>query len=315
MAETGNSLNMGRGVQASEMRTDSLLEIRDLRKHYDGFELRDVNLSVPRDSVVGFIGANGAGKTTTIKAALGLIPADSGRVEIFRQTMNEADARTEASVKQRIGVVFDACSYPDESKVADVAQMMAIAYEGWGQDAFENRLEDFDLPADRKVKDLSRGMGMKLMLAVALSHDADLLILDEATAGLDPLARDEILDILRRFMETEGRGILMSSHITSDLEKIADYIVCIDAGRIVFSCEKDAITEVAGIARCRAEQFDEIIGSGYFEDGKMLYRHNEHEVDVLTDDRAAFQRRFPDIVLDRPTIDEYMALRLKGRVR
>lgn len=315
MAETGNGLNMGSGIQDSEMRMDSLLEIRGLRKHYDGFELHDVNLSVPVDSVVGFIGANGAGKTTTIKAALGLIPADGGRVEIFRQTMSGADARTEASVKQRVGVVFDACSYPDESKVTDVGRMMAIAYEDWDKAAFENRLEDFDLPVDRKVKDLSRGMGMKLMLAVALSHDADLLILDEATAGLDPLARDEILDILRRFMETEGRGILMSSHITSDLEKIADYIVCIDAGRIVFSCEKDAITEVAGIARCRTEQFDEVVGSDYFETGRMRYARREYGIDILVDDRASFAKRFPDIAIDRATIDGYMALRLRGDER
>lgn len=315
MAETDDGLITSGGTQINEMRMGSLLEIRGLRKHYDGFELRDVNLSVPVDGVVGFIGANGAGKTTTIKAALGLMPADGGRVEIFRQTMNGADARTEASVKQRIGVVFDACSYPDESKVADVGRMMAIAYEGWDRDAFEHRLEDFDLPADRKVKDLSRGMGMKLMLAVALSHDADLLILDEATAGLDPLARDEILDILRRFMETEGHGILMSSHITSDLEKIADYIVCIDAGCIVFSCEKDAITEVAGIARCRTEQFDEVVGSGYFETGGMRYAQREYGIDILVDDRASFAKRFPAVVIDRATIDGYMALRLKGEER
>ena len=236
-------------------------------------------------------------------------------MEIFRQSLIGADARTEAYIKQGIGVVFDACSYPGESKVADIARMMAAAYEDWDQDLFEELLEEFGLPVDRKVKDLSRGMGMKLMLAVALSHDADLLILDEATAGLDPLARNEILDILRRFMETEGRGILMSSHITSDLEKIADYIVCIDAGRIVFSCEKDAITEGAGIARCRAEQFDEVVGSGYFETGRMSYAQRECGTDILVDDRESFARRFPTIVLDRATIDGYMELRLKGEER
>jgi ABC-2 type transport system ATP-binding protein len=294
---------------------DNLLDIQGLCKHYGGFELRDVDLKVPSGAVVGFIGANGAGKTTTIKAALGLIAADSGSIRLFGRDIGSWDAACETMVKQRVGVVFDACSYPDAVSVGDVGAMAAASYPGWDAAGFESMAAGFGLPAERKMKELSRGMGMKLMMAVALSHGADLLVLDEATAGLDPLAREEVLDILRGFMEREGRGILMSSHITSDLEKIADYLVCLDGGRVVFSCEKDAITEMAGIARCRAEQFEEVAGSGLFETGKMRYFQHEYGTDVLVDDRAAFAKAFPGIALDRATIDDYMALCLKGSAR
>ena len=222
-----------------------LLRIQNLEKHYDGFDLEDVNLSVPAGSVVGFIGSNGAGKTTTIKAVLGLIEPDAGTVSLFGEETVGAPQKRLAELKQRIGVVFDTCSFPEELTVKTVGKLMAQCYENWNPGSFRSFARTFQLPEDKAVKDLSRGMGMKLSLACALAHDPDLLILDEATAGLDPMAREEALDTLRMFMNEDGRGILMSSHITSDLEKIADYIVCIDEGNIVFSVEKDAITDVA----------------------------------------------------------------------
>ena len=165
------------------------------------------------------------------------------------------------------------------------------------------------------MKDLSRGMGMKLSLACALAHNPDLLVLDEATAGLDPMAREEALDTLRLYMGCESRGILMSSHITSDLEKIADYIVCIDAGRIVFSVEKDVITDLAGVAQCRAAEFDAIVDSGFFPRGGMHYERNTYGITVLVPDRQSFAARFPQIVLERADIETYMSLMLKGEVR
>ena len=205
---------------------NDLLRIRSLSKHYDGFDLRNVDLTVPAGSVVGFIGSNGAGKTTTIKAILGLIYPDAGSIELLGQNVGEhAGSKAIKDAKQRTGVVFDTCSFPEEMTVASVGKLMSYSYDSWSPADFEQRLAQFQLPKSKTVKDLSRGMSMKLSLACALAHDPDLLILDEATAGLDPLAREEALDILRGYMRDERHGILMSSHITSDPEKIADYIV------------------------------------------------------------------------------------------
>lgn len=295
---------------------NDLLRIRSLSKHYDGFDLKDVDLTVPAGSVVGFVGSNGAGKTTTIKATLGLIYPDAGSIELLGQSINEhADSKAIKQAKQRTGVVFDTCSFPEEMTVASVGKLMAYSYETWNPADFEQRLAQFELPKNKAVQDLSRGMSMKLSLACALAHDPDLLILDEATAGLDPLAREDALDTLRTYMRDERHGILMSSHITSDLEKIADYIVCIDAGRIVFSIEKDAITDLAGIAHCRAADFEHLAASGYFAPGEMRSIRHPYGIDVLVPDRFAFAENFKNVALDKADIDTYMAMMLKGEVR
>lgn len=289
---------------------NDLLTITNLEKRYDGFALSDVSLTVPRGSVVGFVGSNGAGKTTTIKAALGLIRPDGGTVELA-----DGASPRDARAKQRIGVVFDACALPEEITVETAGAIMASVYTQWDHAAFERCLRTFGLPARKRISELSRGMGMKLSLSCALSHDAELLVLDEATAGLDPIARDEALDALRAFMADERHGILMSSHITSDLEKIADYIVCIEAGRIAFATEKDAITDLAGIAQCRAAEFDLVAESGFFAPGEMRFARHPYGTSVLVPDRFAFAERFGSIALDRADIDSYMGLMLKGEVR
>ena len=203
----------------------------------------------------------------------------------------------------------------EEMTVEAVGRLMSYSYEAWSAADFEQRLAQFELPKNRAVKDLSRGMSMKLSLACALSHDPDLLILDEATAGLDPLARDAALDCLRDYMRDERHGILMSSHITSDLEKIADYVVCIDEGRIVLSVEKDAITDLAGIAHCRAAEFERIAASGFFAPGELRSLRHPYGIDVLVPDRFAFAESFKGIALDKADIDTYLALMLKGEVR
>jgi ABC-2 type transport system ATP-binding protein len=287
---------------------DDLLKIKGLCKAYKDFSLSNVSFSVPQDSVVGLVGANGAGKTTIIRSALGIIPVNGGQLEI-------CGALPAANVKQDVGIVFDTCSFPDEITVHDVARMMKASYSNWDAEVFSKNLQEFSLPTSRKIRELSRGMGMKLMLAIALSHQARLLVLDEATAGLDPLARDEVLEVLRSYMERPGRGILMSTHITSDLERIADYIVCIDAGKVLFSCDKDAITEVAGIARCRKDQFAAVMESGKLKPGETHFSCHAYGVDVLVDDRCAFTREFPEIAVEKASIDEYMRLTLKGDIR
>ena len=291
---------------------NDLLNIRNLSKHYDGFDLRDAALRVPSGSVVGFVGSNGAGKTTTIKSILGLNRPDSGQIALFGEEIIGAPSKRLAELKQRIGVVFDTCSFPEELTVEAVGKLMSVSYRAWDAAGFRERIEQFALPSNKTVKDLSRGMSMKLSLACALSHDADLLILDEATAGLDPMARDEALDTLRAFMTDERHGILMSSHITSDLEKIADYIVCIDEGRIVFSIEKDAIVHQAGIAQCRASEFAAIADSGLYAPGCLLYIRNAYGTSVLVPDRFVFAENFRGIAVERADIDAYMSLMLKG---
>ena len=293
-----------------------LLEASGLTKTYSDFKLDGVNLAVEPGSVVGLVGTNGAGKTTLIKSLLGLVRPDGGQAKLFGRSMWEdgsprAAAQEAAQVKERVGVVFDGVSFPGELRVRDVARVMPAAYRTWDTALFGCYLERFGLDGRKRVKELSRGMGMKLMLACALSHGADLLILDEATAGLDPMAREEILGILRDFMAGgEGRGILLATHITSDLEHIADYVVCLDAGKLAFSLEKDAISDMAGIARCRASEFERVLDAGGVEGARFV--RNSLNIDVLVPDRRAFARVFPHIALDKADIESYMSLTLKG---
>lgn len=294
---------------------NDLLNIQNLSKKYENFTLDEISIRVPAGSVVGLIGSNGAGKTTTIKAALGIIKADGGTIDALGFSLDSANEKQGSALKQQIGLVLDAVSFPQTISVEEAGFIMKHAYGNWNQNIFEQYLVIFRLEKKKKIKELSRGMGMKLSLACALSHQANLLILDEATAGLDPLARDEALDILRSFMADESHGILMSSHITSDLEKIADYIVCIDEGRIVFSVEKDAITDLAGVAHCRNAEFERIAASGFFEPGEMRYLKHTYGLSVLVPDRFAFLENFNDIALERATIDLYMGLLLKGATR
>ena len=283
-----------------------LLRIQNLEKHYDGFDLEGVSLAVPAGSVVGFIGSNGAGKTTTIKAILGLIKPDGGTISLFGEEVSGAPEKRLAELKQRIGVVFDTCSFPEELTVNTVGKLMKQCYKGWNPGAFRTFVQQLGLPADKTVKDLSRGMGMKLSLACALAHDPDLLILDEATAGLDPMAREEALDTLRLFMG-EHRGILMSSHITSDLEKIADYIAFIHKGKLVFSKSKDDILYGFGIAKCGEEAFTALDKTDV-----LAYRKNKFGYEVLVDDAPLARAKYDGMCIDKPTIEEIMTLYVRG---
>ena len=293
----------------------ALIEARGLTKHYDGFSLEGVDLTVSEGEVVGFIGQNGAGKSTTIKALLGLIKVDGGDASVLGTPSDKLSRTSGATTKERVGVVFDTVSLPGHLRVSDVGRIYRSAYASWDAHAFNRLARELDLDPRKAVKDLSRGMGMKLQLACALAHNPDLLILDEATAGLDPMARDEILDLLRDFMADESRGILISSHITTDLEKIADRVVCIDQGRIAFDVEKDLITDMAGVAHCRTAEFEDVRASDLFASGELRWIRQPMSVDVLVPDRFAFAKRFPHIACDRATIDDYLQLTLKGETR
>lgn len=291
---------------------ENLIEARGLTKRYEGFALDGLDLVVPAGTVVGFVGSNGAGKTTTLKLLLGLLRADGGSVSLFDDVV---DGDVSAAMKQRIGVVLDTCSFPQESTVRDVDAIGRSAYQAWDAPLFSQLCERFELAPKKKVKELSRGMGMKLSLAFALAHHPQLLILDEATAGLDPLARDEVLDLLRDFMGFDDHGILMSTHITTDLERIADEVVCIDEGRKVFELPKEAICDEAGVVRCRAADVETLAESGFFAPGEMRALAHAYGTDVLVPDRFAFAKAFPEIAVDKASIEDYMALMLKGETR
>ena len=288
----------------------NLLELKGAsRRVSDRFSLRDVTLTVEPGQIVGFVGANGAGKTTTIRAALGLIKLDAGEVRLFGQRCDaNAPDEPQRHTRSRIGLVLDTCPFPSTLKVAEVEKLVGSAYPTWNHDTFAGIIDRFGLDPKAKVKDLSRGMGMKLQLACALSHKAELLILDEATAGLDPMAREELLDELLAFVADGQHGVLFSSHITSDLERAADRVVCIDNGSIVFDMPREDITDRAGIAHCTQAQAVELMAC---VEGARATRH-AYSVDVLVPNRREALEAFPEIPCDRISIDDYLRLTLKG---
>lgn len=221
------------------------IELRGLTKSYQSFQLGPLNLTLPMGTILGLVGENGAGKSTTLKSILDLIRPDAGSVTVLGQTVPDAYP----SLKEEIGVVLDELAIPGFLDAREVGKLMASAYSNWDEQVYQSYLAKLDLPSDKKYKDFSRGMKMKLALAAALSHHARLLILDEATSGLDPMVRQEILDILYDFCDEE-HAILLSSHIVSDLEKICDYIAFLHKGRLVLVEEKDRLLERFGLLKC-----------------------------------------------------------------
>lgn len=244
--------NIARVYEASK--TCEAVSVRGLTKHFKGFSLDNVTFSVPRGSVVGFIGENGAGKSTTIKAILGLVGPDAGNISLFGKA---ADLQTKED-KNKIGAVLGESCLPENLNLKDIDAVMKRIFLHWDSAAFLRYAEKFSLPMNKKIKEFSRGMKQKVALAVALSHQAQLLVLDEPTAGLDPVARDEILDMLYDFMQNEEHSILISSHIVSDLEKLCDYILFIHEGKVVFFEEKDNLYEKYAVLRCSAERLGEL---------------------------------------------------------
>lgn len=277
------------------------LTISGLTKTYQDFVLDHVSFTVPSGSIVGLIGENGAGKSTTIHAALGLIQKEAGHAAILGK--EELDAET----REQIGVVFDGSNYPEILSPKKISRVMKHIYRSWDEPAYLRLLKQFSLPPDKPIRQFSKGMKMKLAITAALSHHSKLLILDEATSGLDPVIRDDILDMLLDFVQDEEHSILISSHITSDLEKIADYIVFIHEGKVVFSKPKDELTEQYGIIKCGAAQFDAIEKSDIIVSRKMDY-----EWQVLISDRDKMQKKYRDALIVPAAIDEIMLLYIKG---
>ena len=277
------------------------IEIHDLHKSFVGFSLKDVSFSVPQGTVMGFVGENGAGKSTTIKCILNLLKKEYGEILLFGKDAVEH----EIAIKNDIGVVFDDLHVPETLNATQLDKFMKKVFISWDSHYYFERLAQFKIPVQKRVKELSRGMRMKLSIALALSHHPKLLILDEPTSGLDPIIRDEILDLFLAFMQDERHSILFSSHITSDLEKIADYITCIHNGEILFSESKDVMLYEYGIFKGSKEEVSEmpehaIIGKRYgiFGVEALVLRNDVNEV-------------FP---LEKPTIEEIMLFYVKGNV-
>jgi ABC-2 type transport system ATP-binding protein len=288
----------------------NILEVRGLCKDYGTFKLRDVSFGLPRGYIMGFVGPNGAGKTTTIKLILDVIKADAGSVRVFnaadRPEKVNAVGERETENAERIGVVMDAPMYVEDWTLTDVEKAVAPFYTRWDAGTYKRLLAKFGLDAKKKVKELSRGMKVKLQIAVAFSHDASLLILDEPTSGLDPVARDEICDLLREFVIDESHSVLFSTHITSDLEKVADYITFILDGRIIFYGSKDDLLAKyslvkGGLNEITAEQKKQIIGL------------REHRTGFEGMIETADIRKFPrGLMYEEITLDEIIIFMNKG---
>lgn len=278
------------------------VEVEGLTKHYPGFTLDHVSFAVPTGSVVGFIGENGAGKSTAIKAILDLIQVDEGRVRLLGM---ENGARF-PEIKEQIGVVFEESYFPDNLKIRDVDQMMKRIFRGWDSEKFFSYCRRFKLPETKCVKTFSRGMKMKLSIAAALSHQTKLLILDEATSGLDPIVRNEILDIFREFIEEEECTVFLSSHITSDIERIADYILFLHEGHVLFMEEKDRLLYEYGVVRCSHEKAERI-------EKKQIVgvRRNQFETEILVRDRREIQEE-TDLVIDRASLEDILLFTIKN---
>ncbi|PWM25494.1 MAG: ABC transporter [Oscillospiraceae bacterium] len=284
----------------------NLLEVHGLTRSYSGFTLDHISFSLASGSIMGLIGDNGAGKTTTLKLILNLIRRDEGEVILFGQDNRSA----EREIKQQIGVVFDECHFSDLLRPDDLDRIHAAIYRGWDSAYYRQLLDRFSLPLRGTIKSFSRGMKMKLSFCCAMAHHPRLLLLDEATGGLDPVARNELLDLLLGFIQDEDRSVLLSSHITSDLERICDTVGYLHAGKMAFCEEKDALLERMGILHCGEDQL-----SSLEPDACLRVRRHQFGCDVLIDGREALSRQHPDWVVDRATLEDIMVFYAKGERR
>ncbi len=284
---------------------ENILELQQICKSFpkSNFILDKLSFSLPYGAILGFVGENGAGKTTTIGCILNTVRKDSGMVKLFGKEMRDIDT----DIREKIGVVYDGDNFPGFWTAKQLSQVMEGIYTQWDNALFQKYLEDFHLPVKQKIKNYSRGMTMKLAIAVALSHHPQLLILDEATSGLDPIMRDEMLDVFLEFVQEESHSILLSSHITSDLEKVADYITFIHNGKLILTASKNDLVYHYAVMRCRESQFLAL------DPGDIIaYRKRDFQIDVLVDNGKEAQRKYKDAVVDHVSVDEIMLLLVKG---
>ncbi|MDY5986073.1 MAG: ABC transporter ATP-binding protein [Lachnoclostridium sp.] len=279
-----------------------MLKLKNVKKNYKNFTL-DCTMEVQEGSVTGLIGKNGAGKSTTFKALLGLISTDGGEIEMFGKPVSQLKSKD----KENIGVVLADSGFSGYLTIKDLIPVMDSLYSRFVKEDFVRKCEQFGLPLDKKIKDFSTGMKRKLQVLAALSHDAKLLVLDEPTAGLDVIARDELLEMLREYMEQGDRSILVSSHISSDLESFCDDIYMIDDGKIVLYEETDVLLSEYAILKVTAEQYQTL-------DKEYLLRHKKEEYgySCLTNQKQFYLENYPDIVVEKGNVDELIMMMIRG---
>lgn len=282
---------------------DNNILVQDLYKKFDGFTLDHVSFKVPKGRIVGFIGENGAGKSTTIHLILDEFKKDGGRIQLFGVD------HTVSSVREEIGVVFDECNFHDVFTVTDIERILSGVYASWDAKLYQRYLDKFELPRKKPIGSFSKGMKMKLSIICALAHRPKLLILDEATTGLDPVVRDDILDLFLEFIQNEENSIFFSSHITSDIQKVADYVILIHEGKIIFEEQKDDLIYHYGIAKCGREQFASLSPDDY-----ITHRTTSLSEECLVRDKEAIKRKYKNLVVDNATLEDIMLFYIKGGV-
>lgn len=276
---------------------ENAIEIQGLTKKYDGFTLDNISFNVPKGSIMGFIGQNGAGKTTTIRALLNIIRYDAGKINMLGMDTREQ----EYEIKEQLAAVFDELPFQEMFTAKQLSIMMGGIYRDWDKVEFERYLDRFQLPMKKKCGKFSKGMKMKLQIAAALSHNAKLLIMDEATTGLDPVVRNEILDIFREYLQNGERSILMSSHITSDLEKIADSVTFIDKGKLLISGYKDDILNTHAMIRCSKSDFAQIDRADF-----ISARLTDFGAEVMVADRMDAKHKYSGLLIEKTTLEDIM---------
>ncbi|MCU4981433.1 ABC transporter ATP-binding protein [Bacillus cereus] len=282
---------------------NAVLEVKNLNKAYENFSLKDVTFSLNQDCITGFIGTNGSGKTTTIKAILGLVLKDSGKINFLEKDID----KHERKFKNKIGVVLDEGYFYDELTLKEMKNVIAPSYTEWDEQVFFKYIKRFNLNLGQKISTLSKGMRMKFAVALALSHHADLLIMDEPTSGLDPLVRSELIDILLDFMKEPGKSVFFSTHITSDLDKIADMIILIDDGQILIEEEKDALVETHALVKGDNQLINNQTKKLFLNLSQTNYGFEgiTHKIDDVC-------RLMPGVLMERPTIEDIMLSYIGG---
>lgn len=279
---------------------NNVIEIKNLKKVYDNFTLGEINLSIESGKVIGLIGENGAGKTSLIKSILNIIKSE-GKIKLFNSNdLNE-------DTKENIGIVLDNAFFPENLSPKDIETILKSIYKNWDTQVFQDYIKRFNLDYKKTIKNMSKGMKKKLEIACALSHHPNLLILDEPTSGLDPVVRSEVLDLFQEFMESDSHTILISSHITSDLERIADQIILIDKGKILLNEDKDEIINRYGILKCSLEEFDKIDSEDIIN-----YKKTKYSYEILIKDKNKIEKKYKDYIIDKISLDELLLLITKG---
>ena len=281
-----------------------VISIKNLVKKYDDkFKLGKIDINIPSGVIIGLIGENGAGKTTFIKSILNIINIDEGDIKIFGKDYKE----NENEIKEQIGVVLDNMFFPEILNIKDIDKIMKDIYKNWDSKLYFNYIEKFNLPLNKKIKELSKGMRKKIEIVTALSHKPKLLILDEPTSGLDPVTRNEVLEVFLNFIKDEEHTILFSTHITSDLEHIADYIVFMDKGKIVLDKPKDEILDNYGILKCDSKEFLKVSKEDY-----ICYKKNKYNYEVLVENKNKISKKYSNYIIDKITLEDLMVLMIRG---